>query len=257
MDKKLFRTAPVGVAVAVVVMALSTSCLKTRSQLKDDDRSDSIQAGAPTRVDDAKTQQYAMEEIKSELTRITGRLEDMERERKEDEANSQKVGREDLKKLEERVSEFEKAQAQIITELKRLDTGLSQVDQVDLFEKGKKQYKAGDLQESLKTLSHYLRAPNGKHADEAHFLKGEIYYELQDCRKAITEYTPFQEKFKSSKLAPKAIYRIGLCFETLGMKNDAKLFFQELIDHHPKSPEAKSAQKKLSSKASTRSKSRP
>ena len=241
----------------VFILAVFTcGCLKTRAQLKDDDRGDVVQASGPIKVDDTKAQLYAVEEMKSEISRIAGRVEDIEKERRDESESKERVTREDLRKLDDRLSEFEKAQSQIIVELKRLDSGLSQVDQVDVFEKGKKQYKSGDFDDALKTLSQYLRAPNGKFMDEAHFLRGEIYYEMQDCRKAITEYTPFQEKFRSSKLAPKAIFRIGLCFESMGMKNDAKLFFQELVDHFPKTAEGKSAQKKLSSKGSTRGKSR-
>lgn len=237
-----------------LAIALS-GCLKTRSQIKDDDRGE-IQAQPPARVDDSKAQQYAIEEMKSELSRISGKVEDIEKERREEAESKDRVTRDDLKRLDARLAEFEQAQANIIAEIKRLDAGLSQVDQVDLFEKGKKAYKAGEHEDALKLFAQYLRAPNGKFVEEARFLRGEVYFELQDCRKAVAEYTPFQEKFQASKFAPKAFLRMGLCFEQMGMKNDAKLFFQELVDKYPKSPEAKSAQKKLSSKGASRGKSR-
>ena len=44
---------------------------------------------------------------------------------------------------------------------------------------------------------------------------------------------------------PTALYKIGLSFESLGMKDDAKGFYQELIEKHPKSQEAKKAKAKM------------
>ena len=43
---------------------------------------------------------------------------------------------------------------------------------------------------------------------------------------------------------PSVLYKIGLSFEGLGMKDDARGFFQELVEKYPKSPEAIKAKKK-------------
>ena len=43
-------------------------------------RGDVVQASGPVKVDDTKTQQYAVEEMKSEISRIAGRVEDIEKE---------------------------------------------------------------------------------------------------------------------------------------------------------------------------------
>ena len=42
-----------------------------------------------------------------------------------------------------------------------------------------------------------------------------------------------------------ALLKIGQSFEALGMKEDAKGFYQELTDKFPKSPEAAKAKKKV------------
>jgi len=44
---------------------------------------------------------------------------------------------------------------------------------------------------------------------------------------------------------PEALYKIGMSFESLGMGEDAKGFYQELVEKYPKSPEAKKARKKV------------
>ena len=58
-------------------------------------------------------------------------------------------------------------------------------------------------------------------------------------KKAIVDYSRFPEKFTKSKRMPQALLQIGRSFEAMGMKEDAKGFYQELIDKFPKSNEAK------------------
>ena len=42
-----------------------------------------------------------------------------------------------------------------------------------------------------------------------------------------------------------ATYKIGLCFQNMNLKLEAKSFFQEVVDNKPNSPVATSARKKL------------
>ena len=44
---------------------------------------------------------------------------------------------------------------------------------------------------------------------------------------------------------PEALYKIGVSFEALGSKDDAKGFYQLLVDKFPKSPQAKKVKSKL------------
>jgi TolA-binding protein len=44
---------------------------------------------------------------------------------------------------------------------------------------------------------------------------------------------------------PEALYKIGVSFEALGSKDDAKGFYQLLIDKFPKSSQAKKVKSKL------------
>jgi TolA-binding protein len=61
----------------VVVLALSmTGCLKTRAQLRED-AEDGSRPAAP--IQEVKPQgQYVVDELKSEITRLEGRVEDLE-----------------------------------------------------------------------------------------------------------------------------------------------------------------------------------
>src|SRR4051812_29870069 len=105
------------IALSAALSLSAASCLKTRAQLREDgggseDRADAVASGrpVPSQVQDVKPEGgYVLDEIKSEITRMNGRIEDMERSQKQSEGGSS--SKEDLKKLDARISELEKAQA--------------------------------------------------------------------------------------------------------------------------------------------------
>jgi len=76
-------------------------------------------------------------------------------------------------------------------------------------------------------------------------MRAEAYYQLKQYKKAIVDYSKFPEKFTTSKKMPVALLKIGQSFDALGMRDDAKSFYQELIEKFPKSQEAKKARSKL------------
>jgi len=82
--------------------------------------------------------------------------------------------------------------------------------------------------------------------DNAWFWKGESHYmaalDLSDkkkqakgFKKAILSYKKVLDVAGSNK-ADGALFKIGMSFEQLGFKSEAGVFYQEVIDKHPKSP---------------------
>ena len=153
--------------------------------------------------------------------------------------------RDRLQTLENRIQELEQAQVQMLEAIKKLQSSAPVADQPDVFNKGKNEFKAGKFDDAAESLSDYLKTPKGKHVEEATFLRAESYYGLKQYKKAILDYSKFPEKFTTSRRLPSALYKIGQSFEALGMKEDAKGFYQELVDKFPKSPEATKAKKKV------------
>lgn len=89
-------------------------------------------------------------------------------------------------------------------------------------------------------------AGNGKEknlsdvADE-HFAKKE-------WKKAILAYQRFRDQNPKHKKFARATLRIGNSFEELGMNDEAKTFYEEVVAKFPDSPEAKTAKGKLKKK---------
>jgi TolA-binding protein len=91
--------------------------------------------------------------------------------------------------------------------------------------------------------------------DNASFWKAESYYGLAGTltdgkakekayKQAILAYQRVLESPKSEK-ADGALFKIGLSFEQLGYKDEAKVFYEELIAKHGDSPLLEDAKKRL------------
>ncbi len=93
--------------------------------------------------------------------------------------------------------------------------------------------------------------------DNAAFWKAESYYQLAGAasdkaakekayKQAILSYQRVLETPKSEK-ADGALFKIGLSFEQLGFQEEARVFYEELVAKHEKSPLVPDAKKRLKS----------
>ncbi len=212
------------------------ACLKTRAHV----RTDSPDAAA-TSSELLASQASAIDELKTELARLTGRLEELERAQGQASKNEGAVQLEAVKKLETRLNELEQAQIETLENLKKVQTSSPAADPVSWLEQGKSRLISGDLEGAAEALSEYLKSSKPRQAEEATFLRGEAYFGLKQYKKAIIDFSKFPERFQKSRKMPEALYKIGLSFDALGMREDARNFFQELIEKFPKTAEAKKA----------------
>lgn len=79
------------------------------------------------------------------------------------------------------------------------------------------------------------------------FGQAENYFDKKEWRKAILNYQKFRDRNPKSKNFPEATYKIGVSFQELGMKDEARTFFDEVVSKFPNSSEAKKARTRLKS----------
>lgn len=79
------------------------------------------------------------------------------------------------------------------------------------------------------------------------FELAEEHFEKKDFRKAILNYQKYRDSNPKSKNFPEATFKIGASFQELGMKDEARTFFDEVISKFPNSSEAKKARTRLKS----------
>ncbi|MBW2193487.1 MAG: tol-pal system protein YbgF, partial [Deltaproteobacteria bacterium] len=87
--------------------------------------------------------------------------------------------------------------------------------------------------------------PGSRHADNAQFWLGEIYYREKWYEKAILEYQKVIEQHPKGNKMQAALLKQGFAFYNLGDKANARLILKELIKKFPESTEAEIARKKI------------
>lgn len=223
-----------------------TGCLKSRFQYRGDGDDPAAVTPISAQVKDVRPQdEYVLDEVKLELTRLNGRIEELERASQA--ASGSAPQKDDLKKFESRIVELEQAQAKMIETIqkyKQVDS-ISPEESEDLYKKGKSKYNLGHYDEAIEVFTEYLKNSKASDTEDATYYRAESYFKLKQYKKAIVDYSRFPEKFTRSKRMPSALFRIGSSFDALGMKEDAKGFYQELVDKFPKTSEAKKARSKL------------
>lgn len=79
------------------------------------------------------------------------------------------------------------------------------------------------------------------------FDEGEAHFNAKKWKDAIDSYQKYRDSYPKGKSYAEATYKIGACFQELGMKDEAKLFFEEVKEKFPGSKEAKKAAIRLKS----------
>lgn len=221
-----------------------TGCLKTRTPIRNSDDAGYPQEPIPQRG------QYALEEVKSELLRVSGRVEELHQQFKPAAVEEMQ---ENVRRLEQRLSEMEKNQLLIFSELKNFkDGGLPPSKNkplkspASLLNEAKEFIDSKSYVEASELLNQVLdQKISPAQSAEAHFLLGECEYGQKNYKKSIVQYSKVQEVDEESARIPVSLYKIGLSFQSLKMNKEAKGFFRELVERFPKSPEAKKAKSKL------------
>ena len=85
----------------------------------------------------------------------------------------------------------------------------------------------------------------GAKGEKNPFEIGEAKFEAKSYRDAIFSYEEYRKTYPKGKSFIASTYKIGICFQELGMAEDAKPFYEEVIAKAPKSKEADRARARL------------
>lgn len=221
------------------VTDLSASDVKSNSENQPaSSKDESVNPISPTPVGS----QYGLEEMRAELAKLSGKIEEMEQEKK----TSQTSQAEEQQKLLGRIAELEKQ----LKEKEEKENGPALPEGKTPIQAAKDAIANAKLEDAIHYLDSFLKDHlTGKEVEEGTFLRGETYFKLREFKKAIIDYSKFPEKFSKSNFHSKALLKIAECFEALDMKDEAKSFYQDLFEKFPKTFEGKIAKKKLNGKS--------
>lgn len=226
---------------------LLTGCLQTRAELRGD--TDASQ-GLPEQTRSQQAQQKVaqntsgstaapvalppkavpvatrFEEVDEQMRQLSGRVDVVENQLNQlnaAAANEKGSGTAEKKALEDRLLIYEEA-------IKKLEA------QVQALEEARKTptTQAGS---SKASASAGLQI----HAE------GDAHFKGKKWKDAIVSFSNYRDQFPKGKNYADATYKIGVCFQELGMKDQAKPFLEEVISKYPGTKEAQKASFRLKS----------
>lgn len=119
-------------------------------------------------------------------------------------------------------------------------------DRGALFSLAQEQERGGDKGAARELYQEYARRwPSDPRAADAWFRVGELQYGAQRYREAILAYGKVAEGFPRSDKVPDAKLRAGEAMVALGLPEDAKGIFEDVVKQYPKTTAAKKARKRL------------
>lgn len=214
-----------------LTLALLSGCLETRSGVKELEEKQVLRKQVTTLQQSSADVNSRFGEIEEELRRSNGRNEALDAR---------------MTQIKDRA---EKNDFALEGKLKEQDTKLGAFRE----EMVKMQTEMNELRASNQTLQTALQAGaaagGGSSAaasgDKTPFDRGEAKFEAKAWRDAIFAYEEYRKANPKGKNFTAATYKIGVCFQELGMLDDAKLFYEEAIAKSPKSKEADRARTRL------------
>jgi TolA-binding protein len=161
----------------------------------------------------------------------------------------------DLRSLHGRVEVAEARTQQLINDRGQMKQGIEstnsdQTKRILILQEG-----VGKLQDQMAQVMAELAALRSasppevaeKTSPKDSFQVAEDSFDKKDWKKAILNYNRFRDANPKSKKFAEATYKIGVCFQELGMKDEAKTFYDEVIGKYPNSSDAKKARTRLKS----------
>ncbi|MES2802880.1 MAG: tetratricopeptide repeat protein [Bdellovibrionota bacterium] len=234
----------VKVALSVIAVMFLSSCLKTRSELGEGYQS---QVYSKKQADNQKQTANEPAEIvkvdeKDELIRtLNGRVESLENQISQlQKANQENPDAQKIQLLQESLVKMEAQLAKLETETAIAKTATPTATHANAPASNSSDAKVPPVKGAPKANTQ----PGGKNAA---FDTAQDFFAKKDFKNAILEYQKFVDANTKSKnkLVPEAKYKIGLCFEAMGLKDEAQSFYEEVAAQHGATEFGKKAKAKV------------
>ena len=199
-----------------------TGCLLTRGQVKTAEERKELSEQMKTLQEKSANDQAQMDDFRSEVRSLIGRTENIERQF----TDLNKTKDLDQSKDEDRLKAFEEA----LTKMEATIIGLSTAVE--------------ELRKQIKISS--KKSKSSENVPKGNFKSAEFNFSEKKWEDAILGYQKYREMNPRGRRYATATYKIGVCFQELGMKKEAKVFFEEVIAKYKKSKEFKKSKYRLS-----------
>lgn len=210
----------------------TTGCLKTRNEVKEGEHRQTMQQQVVTLQRSTADVTNRFAELEAQIREINGRVDVVENNLGKGSAgveNALKSSQQQNAEVGQRVALLQEAMTKMERDLLALNAEVQALRAEKL---------AAQSQQSARAAQQG-RKDSHEQAEEA--------FEKKDWKQAILQYQKYRDENPRGKKFADSTYKIGVSFQELGMKDEAKTFYDEVIGKFPKSDEARRARVRLKS----------
>ncbi len=219
-----------------ILILVSVVGCKTKSEIRREQEFERLKLD----VRDARGTKADIETVSEDIRRDISRLGIQIEEQNQYLKNQDEEIRRDLSAISARLLALE--QKAIVEET----AAKQQAERPKNYETAKALFDEGHFDESIEMVRAMLKQkPKGEEAKKGRYLMAEAYFASKDYASAVLEYSEFKKLYPRDKSVPQATYSQAQAFRLMGKKQEAKLFYQELMDRFPKSPLAAKAKQEM------------
>lgn len=210
-------------------LILNLGCLKTRAEMKEEEqRTLSQQQIVTMQKSHAAETNSRMVEIDEQLRELNGRVEVVEN------------------KISNSGQEQDASKKNLVEQNQDLQRRMNLLQE----SMGKMEMQIAQLSNELATMKTENSATTSKKKEVNAGKKGtydqaQELFNQKDWKKAILSYQKYRDENPRGKYFADATYKIGVCFQELAMKDEAKTFYEEVASKYPNSEEARRAKTRL------------
>lgn len=225
MTRKLIQ-----LAFVAVVLPMLTACptLMTRTDVRDDRQKKDVSDQVTTLQRANADVSSRFNDLDEDIRQLHGRVEVVENRLTQYDNQQQSLAKGDSERLNEANQKFTMVQQELIRMQNEIDQLKGQLASQQAQSSASAAQSAADAKKNSMEL-----------ADES--------FEKKEWRKAILNYQKYRETNPKGKKVAEATYKMGVCFQELGMNDEARTFYDEVIAKFGKSDEARRARTRLKS----------
>jgi len=214
----------------IILPFFFVGCLQTRSDVREGEHRQVLQTQVSTLQKSTADVSNRFEEVEEQIRFLNGRIEVLE-----NKLASAHAENDQLRKMSQDSVQSQNQRFQVFQE------ALSKMDQEQEALKAELASLRSQQAEQAKGVPAVAPAPKANNGYEL----GEQLFEKKEFRQAILEYQRYREKFPKGKSFATATYKIGVSFQELGLRDEARSFYEEVISKFPKSEEARKSKARL------------
>ena len=236
---KPFRNVSIPLQLVILGFILS-GCLQTRNDVREGEQKQVIQKQVVDLQRTTADVSTRFSDIEEQLRFFNGRIENLESKFSKNDQNAERA----IKGHGDNIGEINKKLSILQEALTKMESQMNQIQGEMASLKSDHSAQQSMLKEAAKEAKE-TNEKKSKDEKRNTYDVGLEYFKQKDWKKSIIEFSKYRDKNPNGKYYGDSTYKIGVCFQELGDKDDAKTFYQEVISRFPNSDEARRAKTRL------------